>query len=254
MTALSDTQTPIITRLRLETRRRTLTVRETIRLTPRMVRIVFEGAELSDFVSPGADDHIKLFFADPQGETVMRDYTPRAYDHGEQSLTVDFALREAGPATAWAQAAQKGDTLQIGGPRGSSVIAQIFDWWLMIGDETALPAIARRSEELAAGTKAITLVAVTDAQDEQGFAGPANVERLWVHRPGSEAADPTALLSAARNLSLPEGRGFIWIAAEAGVARALRDHFLAERGHPRHHLKAAGYWVAGTEGSSDKSL
>ena len=66
------------------------------------------------------------------------------------------------------------------------------------------------------------------------------------------AMDP--LLTAAQALDLPEGRGFVWIAAEARVAKALKHHFLNDRGHPGPELKAAGYWVAGTAGESDKSL
>ena len=42
--------------------------------------------------------------------------------------------------------------------------------------------------------------------------------------------------------------------AEAGVARHIRDHFLTARNHPRHWLKAAGYWTAGKADTSDKTL
>ncbi len=50
------------TRLRLDVRFRELTVLRTEEVTPHMRRIVLGGAELAGFDSPGADDHIKLFF------------------------------------------------------------------------------------------------------------------------------------------------------------------------------------------------
>jgi NADPH-dependent ferric siderophore reductase len=56
--------------------------------------------------------------------------------------------------------------VEISGPRGSLIISDDFDWWLLIGDETALPSIARRVEGLAAGVHAITLVAVAGAAEE----------------------------------------------------------------------------------------
>ncbi len=133
------------TRIRHELRRRMLTVASTELLTPRMRRFGFTSPDLHDFVSASHDDHVKLFFPavgnDADGrQTCMRDFTPRRFDQSLGMLIIDFALHEAGPATRWATAAQIGDTLEIGGPRGSSVVPDDFDWYLLIGDETALPA------------------------------------------------------------------------------------------------------------------
>ena len=66
------------------------------------------------------------------------------------------------------------------------------------------------------------------------------------------AADPAPLLAALRGLQLaPET--FVWIAAEANVARSLRTELLG-RGHPLAWLKAAGYWVEGQTDASDKEI
>jgi NADPH-dependent ferric siderophore reductase len=91
-------------RFRQESKRRVLTVVRAGRLTPKMLRIEFASPELRDFSSRSADDHIKLLFPDPsaaQGRC-MRDYAPRAFDTAIGTLTVDFALHQDGPATAWA--------------------------------------------------------------------------------------------------------------------------------------------------------
>lgn len=245
----------IIQRHRHELKRRDLTVTRAFSLTPHMIRIVFEGEALSDFSSLSPDDHVKLIFGQDEAEKpVMREYTPRAFDTDQRSLTIDFAVHDAGPATAWAMAAKPGDTLRIGGPRGSAVVAPIFDWYLMIGDETALPAIARRVEELPEGISAITLVAVPGAEDEQSFETVATHQAHWVHRPDADGDDPAPLLAALDGLEWPEGKGFVWIAAEAGVARALRDRVTGHHGHPLIFLKASGYWTRGVADGSDKSL
>ena len=72
-----------------------------------------------------------------------------------------------------------------------------------------------------------------------------------MHRPVDQAADPAALLNALRAQPLPEGT-FVWIAAEAQVARTLRTHLLEERGHPLGWLKASGYWVHGKANTTEK--
>ncbi|WP_420381633.1 siderophore-interacting protein [Novosphingobium sp.] len=249
---MTETTRHQTTRMRHETRRRTLTIATIEPLGSHMRRIVFTAPELHDFVSAAFDDHIKLFFPDASGEKVMRDFTPRRFDTAAKTLTIDFALHDSGPATQWAALAEVGDTLDIAGPRGSTVVPDDFDWYLLIGDESALPAIGRRTEELRAGVPVITLAVVDGADDEQTFATDAAWTGHWVHRDGGTDAD--LLLGALKGLTLPEGEGFVWIAAETSVAKALRTHVVDTLGHRREWTKAAGYWTNGLADAADKSL
>lgn len=243
-----------ITRQRQEPKRRHLTVKEKTNITPLMLRILLTGEDLADFNSPGADDHVKLFIANGGDKPEMRDYTPRSFDRAARTLAIDFAVHEAGPATRWALEAKPGDSVQIGGPRGSMVISPTFDWWLLMGDETALPAIGRRLEELPAGTKVTSIVTVSGKEEEQVFSTQARHEAIWVHRPLSRADDPAPLLEALRALAWPaDGDGFVFVAAEARVARAARDYIENSKGHPAAWTKAAGYWVKGVA-DGDKTL
>ncbi len=160
---------PAIERVRHDTRRRTLSVESVVDITPGMRRISLAGDDLADFTSLAPDDHIKIFIPGADGDEERRDYTPRRYDNAERRLTIDFALHEAGPVTRWAIGARLGDRLDIGGPRGSAVVSPTVKRWLLIGDETALPAIGRRIEESGAGTVITTIAAVAGPQDEQSF-------------------------------------------------------------------------------------
>ncbi|KIZ33034.1 FAD-binding protein [Rhodopseudomonas palustris] len=221
-----------------------LTVAAITPLPSRMLRFDLTSPELGDFVSLGHDDHVKLIFpAGADGKPVMRDFTPRRFDRARGSLTIDFALHEAGPATQWAASARLGDTLEIGGPRGSSVVPDDFDWYALIGDETALPAIGRRVEELRPGVAVASFVITADGAAQQ-LATAAAWTPHWIARdPSSD--DAAQLLAALAAFSLPEGEGFVWIAAEAAVARALRREIVEQRGHPKAWTKAAGYWKRG---------
>jgi NADPH-dependent ferric siderophore reductase len=230
-----------IIRMRRDVRRRSVRVASIEQITPNMRRIQFSSPDLHDFESLAPDDHVKLFV--PGTERCMRDYTPRAFDAAEGTLTIDFALHEAGPATAWALAAAPGDEIEIGGPRGSVVVPDDFDWYLLIGDETALPAIGRRVESLRPGVPVRTVAVVADDAERQVFATAADWEPVWVTRDG-RPGDDAALLQAALG-PLPPGDGYVWIAAEARVARALRSYVLEVLGHPKAWVKASGYWVAG---------
>ncbi len=88
---------PKIERVRHYLKRRLLTVAHVENITPGMLRIIFGGDDLSDFVSMAPDDHIKIFVPATDGTEERRDYTPRRYDAAARTLAIDFAIHEAGP-------------------------------------------------------------------------------------------------------------------------------------------------------------
>jgi NADPH-dependent ferric siderophore reductase len=243
-----------IRRVRHETRQRLLTIAETGDLTPRMRRVSLMGADLAGFTSPGFDDHVKVFFPSaggPTDEGAKRDFTPR-YDADAAVLHIDFAIHDAGPASDWARSAKPGQQLRIGGPRGSAIIPRNFDWHLLIGDEVALPAIGRRLEELPYHSRAVVIVEVEDAAEEQRFLSKADIQLQWIHRNGRSPGTSTNLLAALRDIEWPRGEFFAWAAAESDVARAIRRFLVEERGASKGWVKAAGYWKRGAAAIHDR--
>lgn len=249
----TDTQT--IHRVTHEIKRRKLEVLRVVDLTPRMRRITVGGAQLAGFISLGSDDHVKLFFPQTTEELAtlenlelsagmksktmppMRDYTPRRYDLDTLELDIDFVLHGDGPAATWAAQARPGQWLYIGGPRGSMVVPDMFDSYLLIGDETALPAIARRLEELPANRRALVVVEVENAAEEQTLNSAASVDVIWVHRDGSNN-----LLEIVQGLSITQGKLYAWVATETALSRKVRRVLLDTHGLNEEFVKAAGYW------------
>jgi NADPH-dependent ferric siderophore reductase len=135
--------------------------------------------------------------------------------------------------------------LQIGGPRGSFVIPTDFDWHLLIADDTGLPAIARRLEELPAGARAIALIEVDGPNDQVHLESAADVTVSWVHRNGAEAGTPDLLSAALRRLNWPRGDYYAWAACESLTAKALRAQLIADHGANPKWIRAAGYWRRG---------
>lgn len=257
-----DMHNPVRTvqRHRFDTRRRDLTVTGRERLSPHMLRLTLTG-DLSGFQSLGFDDHVKLFFPDPVtgsyephdgAKPLARDYTPRRFDVASGILVLDFALHgvaegQAGPATTWANHAVIGDRLVIGGPRGSSVLPVDFGLHLLIGDDTALPAIGRRLDELRAGARALVLVEVGSPEDCLILTSKADVTTHWLFRdPAHGGRD---LLSAVVGLRLPDRDVLAWVAGEAQQTRLIRDELLVRHGLDPQWVKASGYWQRGEAGT-----
>lgn len=264
---MTEVQTQGIHRVMHEIKRRRLEVLRVVDLTPRMRRITLGGPELAGFISLGTDDHVKLLF--PQNaeqaaalETLvlgagksdepmppmppMRDYTPRRYDLDKLELDIDFVLHGDGPASTWAEQAKPGQFLHIGGPRGSMIVPDIFDSYLLIGDETALPAIARRLEGLAANRKALVVVEVENGKEQQILESAAQVNVIWVLREGGK----DNLLTTVKQLQVPKGNLYAWVATETKVSRQIRRVLLDEHGLDEQFVKAVGYWRA--EGSEQE--
>ncbi|MDH5857978.1 siderophore-interacting protein [Lampropedia aestuarii] len=260
--ALAAARQPQRVRHTLHMRR--VQVTQVERITPHLIRIALGGEALAGFTSPGFDDHAKLIFPDPQtGQLTLpvvredgkidwgdaaqrpnaRDYTPRHFDAQSQTLTIDFALHEAGPATAWAERAKPGDELGVGGPRGSFLIPTEFDWHLLVGDDTALPAIWRRLQELPASATALVIAEVDSPEDRVELPSAAQVEVVWAYRQNGSA---NALLDALRAQTFPAGDCYAWVACESLAAKAAREHLVTERQANPRWVRASGYWRKGS--------
>jgi NADPH-dependent ferric siderophore reductase len=250
-----------IVRVRHALKMRRLTVSRVHRLTPHMVRVTLTGVDLEGFVSASPDDHVKLFFPvaggalnlptlGPDGPqypegvepSPSRDYTPRRYDVARNELDIDFVLHGEGPASSWAEDAKVGDTLGVGGPRGSMVVPDDYDHYVLVGDATALPAIGRWLEEMRPDAKATVLVEVPSDDDRQVLARDAR----WFVEGESPGLD-----EALAALPIPDGDTFWWVAVESRRARTLRSLLVEQRGVDKDWVKATGYWQQASQNLHD---
>lgn len=255
---------PTIERVRFPLVPRLVEVIDIVDLTPKMRRFVLQSEDLKTFDSQDADDHMKLLFPAegqemptlpvatedglklPDGAvpSERRDFTPRAFDREAGTLTVDFALHGGGPAGNWARDAMIGDKLGVLGPRGSKMMRGEIDVYLMLGDETALPSIARRLEELPTGQKAIAFIEVDGVAEEIEIETRADLELTWLHRNGAAPGTTTLLFDAVRALPKPEGTVYVLGGGEATSLKPVRA-FLKEAGYDPELLRFSGHWKLG---------
>ncbi|MER7193926.1 siderophore-interacting protein [Streptomyces flaveolus] len=240
----------------------TAQVVRTERLTPHMQRVVLGGEELSAVAADTCTDHyVKLLFP-AEGVTypepfdmerireefpreqwpVTRTYTVRQWDAEHREMVLDFVIHgDEGLAGPWAKRVQPGETVRFMGPGGAYAPDPAADWHLLVGDESALPAIARSLEALPDGARAFAFVEVEGPQEEQKI--DSDVEVVWLHRGGRPVGQ--ALVEAVRGLDFPEGRVHAFVHGEAGCVKELRKLLRVEREIPREDLSISGYWRLG---------
>ncbi|MGW2520289.1 siderophore-interacting protein [Streptomyces sp. NPDC001617] len=235
----------------------------TERLTPHMQRVVLGGEGLAGFAADTCTDHyVKLLFPPAEGVTypepfdmerireelpreqwpVTRTYTVRAFDPESLELTLDFVVHgDEGLAGPWAARVQPGETVRFMGPGGAYAPDLGADWHLLVGDESALPAIARSLESLPEGVTAHAFVEVSGPEEEQKI--DSAVEVVWLHRGDRPVGE--LLAQTVRALEFPEGRMHAFVHGEAHFVKELRQLLRVELQIPREDLSISGYWRLG---------
>jgi len=228
-----------------------------------MQRVVLGGEGLAGFAADTCTDHyVKLLFPPDEGVAypepfdlerireelpreqwpVTRTYTVRAWDPVHRELALDFVVHgDEGLAGPWAARVQPGETVHFMGPGGAYAPDISADWHLLVGDESALPAIARSLESLPDGTTAHAFVEVSGPEEEQKI--DSDVEVVWLHRGDRPIGE--ALVEAVRSLRFPEGRMHAFVHGEAHFVKELRQLLRCDLAIPREDLSISGYWRLG---------
>jgi NADPH-dependent ferric siderophore reductase len=242
-------------------------------VTPRMRRVSFAGDNLAGFTVGGL--HVRVLFP-PKGRTpvwpvmgedgrpvwaggpdklMARIYTIRRIDPAKGELDIDFVMHEGDkyPGAGFAAKAQAGDIVGMTGPGGGELPP--VDWYLLAGDETALPAIGRILQELPATAHAVVRIEVQDAAEEQALTSAAALDLAWLHRGEAEAGTTALLENAVRAVDIPkDGRSiYAWAGCEHKTFRAIRKFLRGERGLTRSQHVIAAYWRRGFDGDSPEA-
>ena len=211
--------------------------------TDKYVKIVFADPALG--LTPPYDLEALRAELAPEQLPVRRTYTVRQVDAEAGELTIDFVTHgDEGVAGPWAIAAQPGDLLALSGAGGGYAPDPDADWYLLVGDDTAVPAISSAVEALPASSVGTVLVEVDGPDDEIPIATPPGVELRWLHRAGAAPGAAPLLPDAVTALEWRDGRVHVFAHGERESMKALRSVF-ADRGVPRTDLSLSGYWAYG---------
>lgn len=294
-------------------------VRAVDRVSPSFVRVTLGGDELSDLGTPGEvyDSRVKLVFPPASGVLAeidrstydwwgsylsvpeeergsMRTYSVRELrvaDDGGTEVDIDFVLHLepglTGPASRWASAAAVGQELWLVGPRrgvvahgGAEYAPGAATSVVLVGDETAAPAIARILEDAPRDLRGVAFIEVPSPADVLAIDVPAGVEVHWLPRDAGEPHGMRVIPAVLEHLGdddasdeirvtdiegedllweTPEYSGlgeeiareddpagrYFWIAGESGVVTTLRRHLVKDLGVDRGQVAFMGYWRRG---------
>lgn len=286
----------------------TVTVESAEQISPSFIRIELGGEQLADFGVDGPvyDQRIKVLLPGPYGlpelshdnwwadyqalpeleRGYLRTYTIRdVLGTGvDTRLVLDFVLHPGahGPGSDWAAGAKEGDEVMVLVPRRGESYGGIewspgdADRLLLVGDETAVPAVCSILKSLPETAAGHVFLEVPTSADVQDFRCPAGVQLTWLPRDGASVG-ARALPAVADHLGFKpldrpvqddivdmpwetptysssgeavepggetDGR-YAWIAGESRMVIALRRHLVNDLDVPRKQVCFMGYWREG---------
>ncbi|HEV7306059.1 DUF2218 domain-containing protein [Ensifer sp.] len=231
-------------------------------VTPHMRRVIFSCADVMPFVDgdmhvrllvppkgrppvwPGFRDDGRIAWPEGKNELLVRVYTIRALDRDRRELWIDFLQHPAPgmstPGADFARDVRPGDVAALLGPgAGGLPEARTI---LLIGDESALPAIARIAAEAPAETRMRAIIEVEDGAEEQPLQSKGALSVQWLHRASYPNAAADMLVREAKAaIEAANDETFVWVACEKSDVRTIKTSLKA-RNHDRRMMYVAWYW------------
>jgi len=242
--------------------------------SPHLRRITFGGGDLDRYAPKGPDQFLYVLLPPPGRTDLTVDqsftweacwampederpvgayYTVRAHRPDVGEIDVDFVLHgdgvhgddapgDGGHASRWASRAEPGDPVALWGPREAFAPPPGTDRYLLVADETGLPAVGAILDALPPGTPATVIVEVAEEAERQPLRDDPAIDVTWIHRDGAEAGTTTHLVDAVRALPSPGPTTYAWGGGESRAVTAVRRHLRQEVGLPREAVSMTGYW------------
>jgi NADPH-dependent ferric siderophore reductase len=235
---------------------------------PHLRSITFAGGDLDTFAPLGPDTFLYVLLPPPGRTelTIDRDFQwtqVESMPEDERPVGAYYTLRrwspatadgpawvevlavlhgDEGPASAWAARAEPGQPVALWGPRTAWAPPPGTDRYLLVADETGLPAVAVILETLPAGTPVRVVAEVGEEADRPQLPTGESVEVTWVQRAGRAPGTTTLLAEAARAAAWDEGTPYAWGGAESRAMTATRRFLRQERGLAREQVSMVAYW------------
>ncbi|MCD2443034.1 siderophore-interacting protein [Agromyces sp. SYSU K20354] len=246
----------------------TADVLEAVQISPHFVRVTIGGERLREWRHVGFDQwfrlavptsgdtrfdnlagtfdmagYLKYLMLPRSTRPVIRNYTVREFRPELLEMDIDFVVHgDDGVAGPWAAGLPIGQEVALI-DQGCGFRRVEADTTLLIGDESALPAVGGILRDLPRDASGHALIEVADLGDRQEVTAPEGMSVHWIVRRPDVAVGATAL-EHLRELPPFSGSVNAFAAGESKLATGARRHLVNERSVPKANVAFCGYWRA----------
>ncbi len=232
-------------------------------LAPWLREVTLAGAELRSMEPPGVAASVRLLVPAGAGERleipdwngnefllgsgerpVIRTFTPMGHDRTAGTLRLAVVLHDGGEVSRWVGTAERGGEVAVSGPGRGWEPPGDLGAMVVLGDESAVPAIGQVLSSVAADVRCEAHLELRSDPPEEilGRSGHASVS---VVTPDASSAPGSGLVRAAERITEVPADTHVWAAGEAASMQAIRKHLHRALGTPRDRTTIRGYWKQG---------
>lgn len=235
-------------------------------VSPNLVRVTLTAPEFAGMTFRGSDHYLRLLLPRtgqdaptlpasehwwqemlemaPAERPILRNYTVRDLRPDETQLDIDFVSHgDTGPATRWVNRAAIGDRVGIIDQGVLHEIDHTATDYLLVGDETALPAAAGILADLGPHVRVRALLEVPSAGDRIELPTRAQAQIDYLVRP-ADVTPGALILDALHTLKTPAD-ATAWVAGESTMITSVRRHLVRTAGLAKSAVTFHGYFKYG---------
>lgn len=257
--------------------RKVLVLKSREYITPHYIRLTVGGEDVEVFKNATIGVNNKIFIA-PEGcdkiylpefdfekrewapmdnaiKPIVRTYTHRGIDLDKKEMYIDFVAHgDEGPASNFAINAAIGDELGIAMGGDASELYPIVDWYLLVGDATAIPVLGAILESLPKGVNVDAFIEVQSEEDIQDLKKEARLNIQWIVNPtpGQNSLLAANVIEAVKEKESNSSK-FGYVAAEFSTVKELRNFLRKDCQWAREELNAYSYWKYGKAESASEA-
>ena len=220
------------------------TVSKTEKISPSIQRVFFWCEDLNRFdtesfhvrlILPRKTDsaaswlqtiHTKTFRIE-KNKFEQRVYTIRGVNKQTKEFYIDFVTHLSSrycPGSDWAISCKPNFKVGLIGPNGTDF--QKADYYILLGDETALPCIARQLEHMHLKSSGEVYIEVNQKEDIQDLKYPKGVSINWIFRNNKPAQESNLLLEVLDDIQPKNdiNEVYFWFAGEKSIRKKIQSH------------------------------
>ena len=236
---------------------RKLEVKTINSLSKNLKRATFHSHDLFDLNQSDVGGYVKLKFKNQninsKNPILLRPFTIRAFREESLEIDIDFVVHNKGLASNWVKNAKKGDKLDISGLGRKQELSLKYDWFFLIGDLSALPAISVNLETINKDSRGIIIIETLSMNDKIIVDIPKNFSIHWVLNSQPHIQN-FLLLDKIKKTVWLDGNPCIWVACEFNNMKNIRDFLFSKCNIIKDQIYISSYWKAGSDQEQHKKL
>jgi NADPH-dependent ferric siderophore reductase len=228
-------------------------------LSPRMLGLTLEGECLRSFAVPQPAMSLRVVVPWPDAELelpewngneflladgtrpALRTFTPLRPDPDAGRLDLEIVRHPGGAVSQWAEGVDLGARAAISGPGAGYDYPDDATTLMVLGDETAMPAI-RQLIAMAPTHLRLDVRVETTCAEARLDLGARRTDRVTWYETPPESSPGQRLAAYVRTMDAVPDRIDLWAAGEASAVQAIRNHLFKTLGLERNRAVVRGYW------------